>query len=261
MSISHISRRDFLKAVGGATGAVAGAGAFPRRAQAQTRTLTIWHTEPASITVQAVQAVCDRFQQLHPSVKIVQGGMSTSTVGVKLYADLAAGNPPDIAGIAPFFYRSLQKKGLLAPIDDVIDAIGKDDIVDFIRDMTPHNGHYWGISHAVACPCLMIRKDLAERAGYKVPDDVTQPMLKNWAEQAECLKAMTKPDKRQWGISLPGTGYYFQEHSGRWVRSNGGGFYDKNWKPIFRKDNFIQGLEFYGLLEKAVFLFAFFVPQ
>jgi ABC-type glycerol-3-phosphate transport system substrate-binding protein len=232
MSTMQRSRREFLKGAGAAAGMAAGAALFPRRAYPQTRTLTIWHTEPANITVKAVQAVCDRFEQLHPGVKVVQEGMSTSTVGVKLLPSLAAGNPPDIAGIAPFFYRSLQKKGQLVPIDDVIMAIGKDDIVDHVRDMALYKGHYWGIPHMVGVPCLIIRKDFAEQAGFKVPDDVTKPMFKSWAEQVECLRAMTQPEKRQWGMSLPGTGYYFQEHAGRWVSSNGGGFYDRNWSPM-----------------------------
>ncbi len=248
---NRISRRRFLKAVGGAAGIATGAGLFPRRAYPQTRTMTIWHTEPSDIAVKAVQKVCDRFEQLHPGVKIVQQGMSNMTLGQKLYASIAAGDPPDIAGIQPYHFRSLQKKGVLVPIDDVIRGIGKDDIVEFVRDLTLFRGHYWGISHSVGVPLLMIRKDIAEQAGFKVPDDITKPMFKTWAEQLEYLKAVTKPDKRQWGLSLPGTGYYFQEVAGRMVSSNGGGFYDKNWNPLFHKENFISVVEFIKTLSDS----------
>ncbi|OGB94717.1 MAG: hypothetical protein A3H39_10330 [candidate division NC10 bacterium RIFCSPLOWO2_02_FULL_66_22] len=242
--MSRISRRGFLKGAAAAAGVGLGPTIWTRRGEAQTRTLQIWHTEPSDIAVKAVQRVCDRFEQLHPGVKIVQQGMSNMTLGQKLFATIAAGNPPDIAGIQPYHFRSLQKKGVLAPIDDAIQGIGKDDIVESVRDLTLFRGHHWGISHSVGVPLLMIRKDIAEQAGFKVPDDITKPMFKTWAEQLEYLKAVTKPDKRQWGLSLPGTGYYFQEVAGRMVSSNGGGFFDKNWNPQFHKENFIEVVEF-----------------
>jgi ABC-type glycerol-3-phosphate transport system substrate-binding protein len=110
--------------------------------------------------------------------------------------------------------------------------------------MSLYGGKRWGISHHYGCPLLMIRKDIAEQAGFKVPDDISQPMFKTWKEQLDYLKAVTKPDRRQWGMSLPGTGYFLQEHVGRWVSSDGGGYYDAKWNPIFHTDPFIQTLEF-----------------
>ena len=240
----RINRRKFLKSVGGVVGTAVGVGILPRNIHSQARTMTVWHTEPSDIAVKAVQKVCDRFEQLHPGVKVVQEGIGWADLGPKLYASIAAGNPPDIAQIQPYHFRSFQKKGVLVPIDDVIRAIGKDDIVESVRDMANYRGHYWGISHEVGCPLLMIRKDIAEQAGFKVPDDITKPMFKTWAEQLEYLKAVTKPEKRQWGMSLPGTGYFLQEHCGRWVSGNGGGFYDKNWNPAFHKGPFLGVLEF-----------------
>lgn len=242
--MTKISRRGFLKGVAGATGAGIGATFLRGRADAQARSLTIWHTEPADVTVKAVQKVCDRFMELHPGVKVVQEGIGWADLGPKLYTSIAAGNPPDISHVQPYHLRSLQKKGLLVAIDDVIRAIGVNDISEAIRNMTYYRNHWWGISHEVGVPLLMIRKDIAEQAGFKVPDDISQPMFKTWAEQVEYLKAVTKPDKRQWGMSLPGVGYFLQEHIGRWVSGNGGGFFDSKWNPAFHKDPFVGALEF-----------------
>lgn len=239
-----ISRRGFLKGVAGAAGAGIGAGLLPPEIRAQARTLSIWHTEASDISVKAVQKVCDRFEQMHPGVKANQQGIAWADLGPKLYTALAAGTPPDIAHLNCYHFRSFQKQRAIVPIDDVYKAIGLNDVVESVRDMTLFQGKRWGISHHVGAPALMIRKDIAEQAGFKVPDDISKPMFPTWMEQLEYLKAVTKPDKRQWGMSLPGTGYFLQEHLGRWVGSNGGTFYDEKWNPAFHKEPFIQTLEF-----------------
>jgi ABC-type glycerol-3-phosphate transport system substrate-binding protein len=116
--------------------------------------------------------------------------------------------------------------------------------VEIVRDMTLFQGKRWGISHHVGSPSMIVRKDLAEQAGFKVPDDNSKTMFTTWAEQVEFLKAVTKPDKRVWGMSVAGTGYFLQEHIGRWVGSNGGSFYDDKWNPQFNKGAFLGALEY-----------------
>ncbi len=249
--IARINRRTLLKGVAGAAGAGLAPAILTRSAQAQTRTLQIWHTETSDISVKAVQKVCDRFEQTHRGVKAAQQGIAWADLGPKLYTALAAGTPPDLAHINCYHFRSFQKQKAIVPIDDVYRTIGLNDVVESVRDMSLFQGKRWGISHHVGAPLLMIRKDVAEQAGFKVPEDVSAPMFKSWAEQLEYLKAVTKADKRQWGMSLPGTGYFLQEHVGRWVGSNGGGYYDEKWNPIFHKEPFIQTLEFVKALSDS----------
>jgi multiple sugar transport system substrate-binding protein len=246
-----LSRRGFLRGLGVAAGAGAGLQVLAREAPAQQQTLTIWHTEASDVSVKAVQKVCDAFGQKHAGVKVVQQGIGWADLGPKLYTALAAGTPPDIAQLNCYHFRSFQKQGSIIPLDDVYQAIGPNDVVEVVRDMAIWDGKRWGISHHVGAPLIMVRRDVAEQAGYKLSEDISKPTFKTWAEQLEFLKAMTKPDKRQWGMSLPGTGYFLQEHIGRWVGSNGSGFYDEKWNPIFTKDNFVQTLEFTKSLSDA----------
>jgi N,N'-diacetylchitobiose transport system substrate-binding protein len=250
-----INRREFLKGVAGAA-AVAGVGPafFPKKASAQKATLTIWHTESSAVSVKAVQKVADRFEEMHPGVKVEQQGIGWASLGPKLTTSIAAGTPPDIAQMMPHIYISMVKRGLLVPLDDVYKALGEDNIFETVKDLADLDGHRWGISHEVGCPVILVRKDLAEKAGYKVPVGLTEPMFKTWDEQIEYLKAATNPKKRQWGMSLPGSGYFLQEHAGRWVGSNGGSFYDKKWNPAFHTDPFVGVLEFIKRLsdEKVV---------
>jgi ABC-type glycerol-3-phosphate transport system substrate-binding protein len=82
-----VSRRGFLK---GATGAAVAAGVLSRRADAQSKTLTVWHTEPSDTAMKAVQKVCDKFEQTNPGVKVQQQGIAWADLGPKLYTALAA---------------------------------------------------------------------------------------------------------------------------------------------------------------------------
>lgn len=248
-SEQRMRRRDFLRGLAGAVGAGAAGGA--RRAHAQARTLHVWHTEASDVSMKAVQRVCDRFEQMHPGVKVVQQGIAWADLGPKLYTAMAAGTPPDIAQLNCYHFRSFQKQGAIVPLDDVYQAIGLQDVVESVRDMTLWEGKRWGISHHVGAPVILVRKDVAEQAGYKVPADLTAPMFKTWDEQLEFLKAVTKPDKRQWGMSLPGTGYFLQEHVGRWTGSNGGSFYDEKWNPQFNKEPFMGAMELVKRLADA----------
>ena len=124
-----ISRRKFIKGVAGAA-AVAGVGpAFiTKKAHAQT-TLQIWHTESSDVSVKAVQKVADRFEQLHPGVKVEQQGIGWASIGSKLTTSLAAGTPPDICQIQPQYFITFQKRGYLVPLDDAAA------IVDFFGDV------------------------------------------------------------------------------------------------------------------------------
>ena len=172
-----------MQGVAGAAALSAGAQFLPRRANAAKRTLTIWHTEASGVAVKAVQKVCDKFEEMHPDVKVQAEGIGWAGLGTKLYTAIAAGNPPDISHIQPFHYRSLQSKGELVALDDVYNHLGVDNIWESVRDIANYGGHYWGISHEIGTPVLLIRKDIAEKAGFKVPKDFTQPMFKTWAEE------------------------------------------------------------------------------
>lgn len=233
-----------MKGVTGAAVAGLAGSVVPRAAQSQTRSLTIWHTEPAESAKRAVQKVCDRFMQLHPNVKVVQEGIAWGDLGPKLMTSVVAGNPPDISQIQPYMWRSLQKKGQILPIDDVVRHVGLDNIFEGVRDIAKYDGHWYGISHEFGASILVIRRDLAQNAGFTVPTDITKPMFPTWKEQIAYFEKMTKPEARQWGLSVPGTGYFLQEHLGRWVASNGGSYFDEKWNPAFHRDPFVEVLDF-----------------
>ena len=245
------SRRTFLK---GTVGAVATGLASPmvivKKSKAANRTLTIWHTEPSEGPVKAIEKVNERFMKKNPGVTIRAEGIGWGNLGPKLFTSIAAGNPPDISHIQPYQYRSFQKKDLLVPVDEVVHHVGLDNIDLTVRDILKYDGHWWGISHEVGCPVLLIRKDVAEAAGFKVPAGMTEPMFKTWDDQMQYLKAVTDPKKRQWGMSLPGSGFFLMEHCGRYAGSNGGSFFDQNWKPVFHKDEFVEVLEWILALHK-----------
>ena len=130
-----ITRRKFLQGVAGAAALSAGAPFLARKAHAAKRTMTIWHTEASATAIKAVQKVCDKFEEMHPDVKVQAEGIGWAGLGTKLYTAIAAGNPPDISHIQPFHYRSLQSKGEIVALDDVYTHLGVDNIWESVRDM------------------------------------------------------------------------------------------------------------------------------
>ena len=61
---------------------------------------------------------------------------------------------------------------MLLPLDDVVNAIGEDNIVGGIKKVCNTGGHYYGLVHAAGTSLLIYRKDLAKKAGVH-PSQVT----------------------------------------------------------------------------------------
>jgi len=55
---------------------------------------------------------------------------------------------------------SFNAKGLLRPLEDVADAIGRDNIWEAIRGPCRFEGKYYGIPHSAATSLLIYRKDI-----------------------------------------------------------------------------------------------------
>jgi ABC-type glycerol-3-phosphate transport system substrate-binding protein len=111
-------------------------------------TLNVWHTEPNPKSQEALAHIAADFTKLHPHITVKQQGMGWGEHEGQLLAALAAGAPPDISHAIQYVTPSLAAKGLLEPLDDIINDIGKDDIFPHIRDVGAlQNGRWYGIAH------------------------------------------------------------------------------------------------------------------
>lgn len=239
---SKKTRREFLATA--ATAAVAGAAigtAVSRPAMAQEKVVTLWHTEPNPRSVAVLDELTAQYSKMNPGITINHEPIPWGDLDTKLQAGLAAGAPPDASHGQTYVERSLSAKGLLLPIDEVIESIGADDIYEVVKKLNYHDGHYYGLAHAIGCDLDVYRRDLYREAG------VSEDTPKTWDEWKANLKKLSKPG--QAGLSLAGPGFFLNEEVYMWTGSNGGRLFDPSGRPTFTEQPVLEMLEFWKELD------------
>lgn len=211
-------------------------------AHAADKVVNVWHTEPNAATKAAVDEIIKDFEKANPGIKIVQEAIGWGDLDKKMQAALASGAFPEIAHGQTYVERSLSAKGLLRPLNDVIESIGENDIFDVVKklDYNPKDKKYYGLAHAVGVDLMVYRKDFFREAGL---DPEKAP--KTFAEFKDMLVKLTDKSKGRYGLSLAGPGFFMNEDLYMWVGSNGGRLFDEKGRPTFTEKPVIEVLEFW----------------
>lgn len=218
---------------------------LPAAAQAQQRVIQVWHTEPNPNTVAVMDEIIADFIALHPDVHIEHEAVGWGDLDLKMQAALAAGAPPTLAHGQTYVERSLADKGMLAPLNEVIEHIGEDDIFPVVRrTILSEDGNYYGLTHAVGTDVTVFRKDFYREAG------VDEAPPETWADWVEDLKALTRDTTGdgqidQYGLGLAGPSFFINEEVYMWVGSNGGRLFDEDGRPTFTEQPVIETLDLY----------------
>ncbi len=160
------ARRSVL----GGAGAALGLLAMPAIVRAQSRELIFWTTQRAPEQVAVYNAIFADFAKQHPGVSVNVQTFSEEELVPKLAASLAAGIPPDlISHMPPEFVMQLNDQGLLSPVDDIIDTIGKADFyensLELLHDDKRNYYPGFAIVNSTTTGALWYRKDLVEGQG------------------------------------------------------------------------------------------------
>jgi multiple sugar transport system substrate-binding protein len=139
----------------------------------------------------------------------------------KLAAAIAAGNPPDVL-IGGDVNATYGERGLLVPLDDIVNELGKDDIFEGKLDQGTFNGHICAISTGFEMTWLHVRKDLAEKAGV-----LDLFPFRNENDILEAAEKLSKIEPGVYGIGIPlgSSGFdcswtfqiYFEAFGGGWA--------------------------------------------
>ncbi len=109
---------------------------FTSSAQAaDKKVVRLWQTETEPQTMAVLNQIAAEYEKTHPDVSIKIEGLAWGDLEKKLTAALAAGAPPDAAHGQPITCVSFAAKGLLRPVEDLADSLGKDNIVDAFRGL------------------------------------------------------------------------------------------------------------------------------
>ncbi len=102
---------------------------------ADKKVVRLWQTETEPQTLAVLNEMAAAYEKTHPDVSIKIEGLAWGDLEKKLTAALAAGAPPDAAHGQPITCVSFAAKGLLRPVEDLADSLGKDNIVDAFRGL------------------------------------------------------------------------------------------------------------------------------
>ena len=241
-SSPRVSRRRFLAGTGAAA-ALTTFGRAPAVIGQQVRELQVWHTEVEPQTIKVIQETSiAEFEKKFPGFKVKQQALGWGDLNTKLLAALAAGSPPDLTHLNPFMTASLYTKKLLRPMDEVVRAVGENDIHEATRKLQFLDGKFYGITHAMGATYFCERRDLRVKKGLKAPE--------TYADMLNLCAALTEDGR--YAFQMPGEKLYMGfVHPAEWLAGNGGSWVDaKTWRPQLNSTSMLEILDYLQKLNK-----------
>lgn len=210
-------------------------------------TIHIWHTETEPQTIAAFDDIARRFEAENPGIRVDALGLGWAELEGKITAALAAGAPPELSHGQPITCGTMQSRGLLLPLDDVVEAIGEDNVLPHVRRVCNVDGTQYGLVHALSTSLLLYRKDIAEELGLTPP--------RSWDDVIARAKAMTRDTDGDglidiYGVTLPGDNLFINIILGELIRANNGSLFDANNRPLMTDPKMIEVLNYLRKLLK-----------
>ncbi len=207
--------------------------------------LTLWFTDSRAQYKTWLEKSAAEFRKTHPNVSFEIVQMSPNDAYIKWPASIAAGNQPDITWM--FFAFSAWVNdipgGALAPMDDVVNALGKDKFHPDGLSAWRYKNKYLGVPYTRQPFYLFWRKDKFAAAGLPAP--------KTWEDIVNAAKVLHKPEKGEYGIAIAGKNDWTVRQNFELVLySNGGHLLTKDGKAAFDNDVGRKAIDIYTELFK-----------
>ncbi|HET7837264.1 MAG TPA: sugar ABC transporter substrate-binding protein [Variovorax sp.] len=187
------------------------------------------------------------FEQANPDIKLKWVTLEEGTLRQRVTTDIATkGGQYDVLTIGTYEVPIWAKKGWLNPIatDAAYDV---DDLLPAMRNGLSADGKLYAAPFYGESSMLMYRKDLADKVGFKMPDQPT------WVQVKELAGKIHDPKNGVYGICLrgkPGWGDNMALLT-TMVNTNGGQWFDTSWKPQIDTKPWHDAISFYVDLMKA----------
>jgi ABC-type glycerol-3-phosphate transport system substrate-binding protein len=144
------------------------------------------------------------FMEEHPDIKIEMAPVPAGEYEAKTQTLAAAGNLADVIFASDFstYHTRLVKQGLIAPVDDYLDAYGKskDEWIDgAVRTLT-HEGKMYGFPKCAhpSVSLIWYNQDMFQDVGIGIPE----PYGNSWEDLLEWSEKLAKGpenDRQVWG--------------------------------------------------------------
>jgi multiple sugar transport system substrate-binding protein len=209
-------------------------------------TINIVSSEDDPKSIEAVNQIKAEYEKLHPNVEIQYNTIGFNEVIQKTLTGAVTGESVGIIFDGPEQIHELAARGLLEPVDDVIDSIGRDDFEKM--SLLKVKGKTYFLPYYVCGFVMYYRADLFKKHGLQVPKTWDQ-LLK----AAEKLTEDTDGDGKvnRYGIAIPASrGYGTASFFIAFLYANGGTIMDPKGNLIWNSKPVKDTLEFYRKLTK-----------
>ncbi len=153
-----------------------------------------WHSFTQGPRAEYMERMAEEFETAHPDVDITIETFSWGEFQTKWTTGLASGRVPDLSTALPNQVVQMINVGALAPVDDVIDGIGRDRFAEAALGEGALDGVSYSLPIYSHAQVMWYRTDLLEAAGLDVPE--------TWDELKEAAIALTTGSD-QYGLAVP----------------------------------------------------------
>lgn len=194
--------------------------------------------EPSQTVIKRISA---DYERLHPDVKIKLEAIGIGESETKIVAAVAAGTVPDIALFLTSWAFALGKQGHLLPLNDIVDAVGREKY--FPHAIASSEGNDWTFPSSCSAHCLWYRKDMFDEKGLTPPT--------NWEEWLAAAEVLTEPEKEIYGMAVP---MAIGSLTDKWLQvfswQAGRSLFDENLNVTFDTPEMREALQFYKKLSQ-----------
>jgi len=213
------------------------------------KTIPFMTTESDPDSVAVFQAIIAEYEKDHPDVRIDLVLTAHGSEEERLVTASAVGADLGVVGVHPEFLYDYVQAGYLLPLDDVVDAVGRDQFKT--GAVLSLSGHDYALGYASGNNgTIWVRTDLLEKAGLEIPT--------TYEELLAAAKAMTQDTDGDGKIDIYGWGSPAAANGATWLRFNNfvyqncGDYFDKEGNLAFDSPNVLKALKDYvALLEYA----------
>jgi multiple sugar transport system substrate-binding protein len=133
----------------------------------------------------------------------------------------------------------LMNAGIIQPMDETIDAVGRDLFSETVLNELSYDGATYGLPYYSHAQVMWYRSDLLDAAGLDVPT--------TWDELYDAAVALTDPENGQYGcaVSLSTDDFLATRYLNFYVRSGGGSLLNDDLTANLTSDLAIEGIKYW----------------
>ncbi|MPV35522.1 ABC transporter substrate-binding protein [Georgenia subflava] len=199
--------------------------------------VVFWHSFTQGPRAEYMEEMAAKFEDEHPEVDITIETFAWPEFYTKWTTGLAAGQVPDLSTALPNHVVEMINAEALAPVDDVIDDLGR----DRFSQAALSEGQSDGVSYSVPiyshAQVMWYRTDLLAAAGLEVPQ--------TWDELAAAAKALTADGVYGMSVPLGSNDMMATRYLNFYVQSAGETLVDEDGHADLTSDAAIDGINYW----------------